>query len=110
MFRARRGSRTPQALTGADPVEPFEITLDGKPIAALPGQSVAAALWAAGVLSWRTTRQGDRPRGAFCGIGSCFDCLATVNSTANQRACLVPARPGDAVTTQEGNGRGDLAV
>ena len=63
-----------------------------------------------GVLSWRTTRRDERPRGAFCGIGSCFDCLATVNGQPNQRACLVPARPGDEITTQEGHGRADLAV
>jgi hypothetical protein len=110
VFRAQRGLRTPLGLAQADPAAPFEITLDGKPIPALPGQSVAAALWAAGVLSWRTTRREGRPRGAFCGIGSCFDCLATINSRANQRACLIPARPDDVVITQEGNGRGDLAV
>nr|WP_030983330.1 (2Fe-2S)-binding protein [Streptomyces sp. NRRL S-1813] len=74
------------------------------------GGERAAALWAAGVLSWRTTRRDGRPRRAFCGIGSCFDCLATVNGQPNQRACLVPARPGDAITTQEGHGRADLAV
>ncbi|MFI5805922.1 (2Fe-2S)-binding protein [Streptomyces sp. NPDC051561] len=110
MFRARRGLRTPLGLAQADPDAPFEITLDGKVIPALPGQSVAAVLWSAGVLSWRTTRREGRPRGAFCGIGSCFDCLATINSLPNQRTCLVPAEPRDAVTTQEGNGRDDLAV
>ncbi|MDJ0344700.1 (2Fe-2S)-binding protein [Streptomyces sp. H10-C2] len=103
-------ARNPADLAGATPEPPFEIRMDGRAVPALPGQSVAAALWAAGILAWRTTRVNGRPRGAFCGIGSCFDCLATVNGTANQRACLVPARPGDLVTTQEGNGRADLAV
>lgn len=108
-FRRLR-TRSPYTLARAAPGPSFEISFDGRPIAALPGQSVAAVLWAAGILSWRTTRREGRPRGAFCGIGSCFDCLATVNSVANQRACLLPARPGDAVTTQEGHGRADLAV
>ena len=72
---------------------------------AAPGQTVAAALWAAGVRSWRTTRDGGAPRGLFCGIGTCFDCLVTVDGAANQRACLVPARPGMTVTTQLGTGR-----
>ncbi|MEU8994987.1 (2Fe-2S)-binding protein [Streptomyces caniferus] len=102
--------RTPADLVRAVPGPAFEISLDGRPLTALPGQSVAAALWAAGVLSWRTTRREGRPRGAFCGIGSCFDCLATINGRPNQRACLVPARPGDAITTQEGNGRAELGV
>nr|WP_203593692.1 (2Fe-2S)-binding protein [Streptomyces sp. SID9124] len=91
-------------MAGAEPGPGFEFTFDGRPVRALPGQSIAAALWAASVLSWRTTRVGGRPRGAFCGIGSCFECLATVNGRPNLRACLLPARPGDAVTTQEGNG------
>ncbi len=92
------------------PGPPFEITFDGRPVRALPGQSIAAALWAAGILAWRTTRKGGAPRGAFCGIGSCYDCLATVNGRPNRRACLLRARPGDAVTTQEGTGHAELAL
>ncbi|MFD5428182.1 (2Fe-2S)-binding protein [Streptomyces sp. NPDC127084] len=103
-------TRTPASLVRADPGPPYEITFDGRPIRALPGQTVAAALWAAGILSWRTTRVNGTPRGAFCGIGVCYDCLATVNGRPNQRACLVPARPGDAITTQEGTGHDDLSV
>ncbi|MEU1890381.1 (2Fe-2S)-binding protein [Streptomyces pristinaespiralis] len=103
--------RTPAELVGAAPEQPpFEITFDGRPITTLPGRSVAAALWAAGVLTWRTTRSGGRPRGAFCGIGHCYDCLATINGRPNRRACLVPARPGDTITTQEGHGHAELAV
>ncbi|MFF0204011.1 (2Fe-2S)-binding protein [Streptomyces sp. NPDC005017] len=101
--------RSPAELVGAAP-DTFEITFDGRTLAALPGQSVAAVLWAAGVLAWRTTRTGGRPRGAFCGIGHCFDCLVTVDGRPNLRACLVPARPGDTVTTQEGHGHADLTV
>ncbi|MCC2273849.1 (2Fe-2S)-binding protein [Streptomyces sp. ET3-23] len=103
-------ARTPAELVGAQPDPPFEITFDGRRITAVPGQSVAAALWAAGILSWRTTRTGGRPRGAFCGIGQCFDCLVTINGDPNRRACLMAARPGDAVTTQEGHGHDRLGV
>ena len=103
-------ARTPADLVGAQPGPPFEITFDGRPVSALPGQSVAAALWAADILAWRTTRVGGRPRGAFCGIGQCYDCLATINGSPNRRACLGPARPGDAITTQEGHGHGHLGV
>jgi hypothetical protein len=78
---------------------------DGRRVRVEPGQTVAAALWAAGVRSWRTTRETGAPRGMFCGIGVCFDCLVTVDGTANQRACLVPARPDMVVTTQLGTGR-----
>lgn len=78
---------------------PFEITVDGRPVPVLPGQTLGAALHAAGIRAWRTTRFGGRPRGLFCGIGVCFDCLITVNGRAEQRACLVEAAPGDEVTT-----------
>ena len=88
----------------------FTIELDGDAIPVEPGQSVAAALIAAGRRSWRRTRTGDRPRGVFCGIGVCFDCLATINGTPNRRACLVEAQPGDVVTTQHGTGHDDRAV
>ena len=75
-----------------------------KEISAEPGQSVGAALIAAGYRSWRTTRHGGAPRGVFCGIGICFDCLVVVNGRPNQRACLAEVRDGDQVRPQEGTG------
>ncbi|HEY7486839.1 MAG TPA: (2Fe-2S)-binding protein [Streptosporangiaceae bacterium] len=75
----------------------FEITFDGRPIRVAEGQTIGAALMAAGVRSWRRTRVAGRPRGLFCGIGVCYDCLVTVNDRSSVRACLVEARPGDAV-------------
>jgi predicted molibdopterin-dependent oxidoreductase YjgC len=78
-------------------VSEFEITFDGRPIRVAAGQTVGAALTAAGIRSWRRTRMAGRPRGLFCGIGVCFDCLITVNGRPGLRACLVEARPGDVV-------------
>lgn len=75
----------------------FEITFAGRPIPVVPGQTIGAALLAAGIRSWRTTRLAGRPRGLFCGIGVCFDCLVTVNGRPSVRACLIEARPGDVV-------------
>ncbi|MFF8267586.1 (2Fe-2S)-binding protein [Streptomyces sp. NPDC016562] len=107
---AHHPGRTPRALVGGAPLATYEITFDGRELPAQEGQSVAAVLWAAGILAWRTTREGGAPRGAFCGIGSCYDCLVTVNGRPNQRACLIPARAGDTITTQEGTGHADLTV
>ena len=73
---------------------PITLSFDGRPIPAVVGDSVGAALTRAGVRSWRTTRRRGRPRGLFCGIGICYDCLLTVDGSANQRACLVPAADG----------------
>jgi hypothetical protein len=83
----------------------YTISFDGHPVPAGPGQTVAAALWAVGVRSWRTTRDAGAPRGLFCGIGVCFDCLVTIDGTPNQRACLVPAQPDMTITTQLGTGQ-----
>ncbi len=70
------------------------ITYDGRPIVATVGDSVGAALTRAGVRSWRTTRRGGRPRGLFCGIGICYDCLLIIDGAPDQRACLAPAVDG----------------
>lgn len=64
-------------------------TFDGQDLTAAPGQTVGAALVTNGVTAWRGTRKEGRPRGLFCGIGICFDCLVTVDGVSNQRACLV---------------------
>lgn len=76
----------------ADPA--LEFVFDGHTITARPGQTIGAALTDAGIRSWRTTRVAGRPRGLFCGIGVCFDCLITVDGRPNQRACLVAAEAG----------------
>ncbi|SCL44353.1 2Fe-2S iron-sulfur cluster binding domain-containing protein [Micromonospora citrea] len=76
-------------------------TFDGRPIPVDGEQTIAAALLAAGIRSWRRTRVEGRPRGAFCGIGVCFDCLVRVNGVPSRRACLVTARPGDVVEPQD---------
>jgi len=75
-----------------------ELFFDGRPVPVEPDQTVAAALWRAGVRSWRTTRLAEAPRGLFCGIGACHDCLVTVDGSAGERACVTPARPGSVVS------------
>ncbi|MEV5493099.1 (2Fe-2S)-binding protein [Streptomyces bobili] len=97
----------PLERAGARPGPPFTVTFDGREIKALPGQTVAAALWAGGVVAWRTTREEGRARGVFCGIGVCFDCLVTVDGRPGLRACLTPATPGADIRTQEGTGHDD---
>ncbi|MER6262967.1 (2Fe-2S)-binding protein [Streptomyces sp. NPDC059688] len=97
----------PMELTRARPGEAFTVTFDGRPLPALPGQTIAAALWSAGVTAWRSTRGTGAPRGVFCGIGVCFDCLVTVDGRPNRRACLVPVRPGQLIRSQEGTGHDD---
>jgi aerobic-type carbon monoxide dehydrogenase small subunit (CoxS/CutS family) len=70
---------------------------DGEPVAAQPGQTIAAALLADGRRVLRRTRGTGAPRGMFCGIGACFDCLVVVNGRGGVRACLVEPAEGDEV-------------
>ena len=79
-------------------------TFDGRVVTATAGQSIAAALLAHDVRTLRLTRGGGHPRGLFCGIGVCFDCLVDVNGVPAQRACLLPACEGDRVTTSQSRG------
>ena len=82
----------------------LDFSFDGTSRRASRGQSIAAALMENGVVSWRTTRVDDAPRGILCGIGVCFDCLVTVNGEPNVRACVTRIEPGDDVRTQKGTG------
>ena len=74
--------------------EAFEFVFEGQPITAYSGETIGGALMAAGIVTFRATRRYGKPRGLFCGIGICFDCLVVVNDHPNQRACLTPAQPG----------------
>ena len=70
---------------------------DGEPVTAQAGQTIAAALLADGRRVLRHTRGSGAPRGMFCGIGACFDCLVVVNGRPGVRACLAEAQDGDEV-------------
>jgi hypothetical protein len=86
---------------------PFRITVDGVPVEAYPGETIATALLAAGRRTARRTAHRGAPRGVFCAIGVCHDCRMVVDGEANVRTCLVPARPGMVVETQLGFGPAD---
>ena len=81
-----------------------EITVDGQPLRTFQGENLAAALLAAGRRICRTTRRRREPRGVYCGIGICFDCLITVDGQPSVRACQTPVRAGMRVDTQSGDG------
>jgi predicted molibdopterin-dependent oxidoreductase YjgC len=79
----------------------FVVVIDGRDVAAEEGDTVAAVLVRDGQGSWRRTRVAGRPRGLFCGMGACQDCLVTVDATAGVRACLAPVVAGMRITTSE---------
>jgi D-hydroxyproline dehydrogenase subunit gamma len=81
---------------------PVAITVDGKAISAWTGDTVAAALLAAGIDHCRTTPVTGAPRAPYCLMGVCFDCLVTIDGVGSRQGCLVPVREGMAVETQLG--------
>jgi predicted molibdopterin-dependent oxidoreductase YjgC len=78
------------------------LTIDGKGIDAREGDTVAAALFAAGIDSCRTTPVSGAPRAPYCMMGVCFDCLVTIDGVGNRQGCLVRVKDGMAVATQKG--------
>ncbi len=78
------------------------ITVDGHDVEARAGDSVAAALLAAGYASCRTTPVTGAARAPFCMMGVCFDCLVTVDGVGNRQGCMVEVREGLVVATQRG--------
>ena len=78
----------------------FEIEVDGEMLTAHPGETVATVLWAAGRREMGSFPQAFPPSRLFCGMGSCRQCLVTINDQPNCRACQTLARPGMKVLTE----------
>ncbi|WP_246055287.1 (2Fe-2S)-binding protein [Glutamicibacter uratoxydans] len=79
---------------------PITISVDDAQLTVEAGTTVAGALIAHGITAWRSTRKNERPRGLFCGIGACFDCLVSIDGQPNQRACMVRVCEGQQVDTE----------
>jgi len=86
----------------ADAGTAVALTVDGKGVQARSGDTVAAALLAAGIDRCRTTPVTGAPRLPYCLMGVCFDCLVTIDGVGSRQACLVPVQEGMKVETQVG--------
>ncbi|MFC9500697.1 (2Fe-2S)-binding protein [Streptomyces sp. NPDC056975] len=92
MSRSDAWRRTAQARGAA-----VTFTVDGEPVHACAGETVATAMLATG-----TTFERDRtgaPRAPLCNMGTCFECVATVDGRPLTRTCLTPAREGLTIET-----------
>jgi predicted molibdopterin-dependent oxidoreductase YjgC len=77
------------------------LSMDGMPVFAHRGETVATVLLALGMRSFRRTDRQHAPRGVFCGMGVCFDCLVTIDGQPNVRACVTTVQEGMRVETGE---------
>lgn len=91
-------AREERRLGSLEARQRVNIQVDGEPVQAFAGESVATVLLALGRRTFRHTEQG-APRGLFCGMGVCFDCLVTVDGVENVRACLTPVAEGMVIAT-----------
>ncbi len=80
------------------------ITVDGKEVQAIEGEPIAAALLSAGIKKFRETQKHHKPRGVFCAIGQCTDCVMIVDGVPNVRTCITPVKNGMVIDTQKGLG------
>ncbi|WP_108262546.1 (2Fe-2S)-binding protein [Mangrovicoccus ximenensis] len=77
-------------------------TFEGRSIEAREGDSLAAALVAAGERELRDSVVSGQPRGVFCMMGTCFDCLVEVDGETNVQACRTRVAEGMTVARQTG--------
>jgi sarcosine oxidase subunit alpha len=81
------------------------IRVDGEPVEAREGESLAAAMLAAGRIELRFDEATGTRRGMYCGIGHCYECRVTVDGVPDVRSCLVQVREGMDVSTSPDQGR-----
>lgn len=85
----------------APPGPRVPVLVDGHALTLRDGANLAAELLAAGVMPFRHTPVSGAPRGPFCMMGACFDCLIEVEGTTRQ-ACLMEVAEGLAITLPKG--------
>ncbi len=78
--------------------QPLRIEVDGEPVQAFEGETIATALLASGRRVLRHTPDG-QPRGLYCGMGLCYDCVVEVDGESSVRSCITLVRPGMKVRT-----------
>ena len=77
---------------------------DDKAMEGFEGEPIAVALKSNGVKIHRYTQKRNEPRGIFCAIGRCTDCIMVVDGTPNVRTCVEPLKEGSVIQTQVGVG------
>jgi sarcosine oxidase subunit alpha len=82
----------------------IHFTFNGQKIEAYEGETIAAALHAAGIKTLKRSITLNRPRGFFCAIGKCASCMMNVNGIPNVKTCVTPVEDGMKVESQQGKG------
>ena len=70
---------------------PARLRFEGREVPVLEGDTVASALFRAGVRTFSRSLKGHRRRGLYCGTGECPNCSVTVDGVPGVRSCITPA-------------------
>ena len=92
MFKATR-PRNPKAPQ-------VRFRFEGRDMSAPAGISLAAALLANGETVFREAAVSGTPRGPYCLMGVCFECLVEVDGKPGHQACQIDVREGMEVRRQ----------
>jgi len=87
-----------------DKKEKVKFIFGGQELEGYKGESIQAALHAAGVKVLGKSLELHRPRGFYCAIGNCSSCQMVVNGVPNVKTCVTELEEGMVVETQEGKG------
>lgn len=82
--------------------ETVKIRVNNKEMSAYRGETVLAALLAAGYRSIKKSVIKGEPRGALCGMGVCYECVITLNGVPGVRACMVEVEDQMEITIDDG--------
>jgi predicted molibdopterin-dependent oxidoreductase YjgC len=83
-----------------EPSTTVTVFLDETPLMVAAGDTVAAALLSANMPVFRATPRHGSPRGPFCMIGNCYDCLLEIDGMPHQQACLTIVAEGMRIRRQ----------
>ena len=100
----RRVEKHPILDNPEPPAGIISFTFEGKTLEGFAGEPIAAALAAAGVIDLHYSHKQNKPRGIFCGIGQCQECVMIVNGIPNVRTCVTPLKEGMVIRRQHGRG------
>ena len=73
---------------------PGPLRFEGREVQVFEGDTVASALFRAGVRTFSRSLKGHRRRGLYCGTGECPNCTVTVDGVPGMRSCITPATTG----------------
>ena len=88
-------------VSGIRPGAPVSFTFNDMQMTGYKGESIAAALLRAGVLSQRVSPRDKAQRGYYCGMGQCWECAVRVEGLNTVRSCMMPVMQGMAISTAD---------